>query len=46
MDVERMFTYHPPKGDQPKRYGRIREPALGSGNQEPATFLCRQHWAN
>jgi hypothetical protein len=23
-DLERRFTYHPPKGDQPERYQRIR----------------------
>lgn len=27
MDIEKNFTYHAPKGDQPKRYGRIQEKA-------------------
>lgn len=26
-DLENRFTYHPPKGDQPERYVRIREKA-------------------
>lgn len=24
MDIENMFTYHPPKADQPQRYELIR----------------------
>ncbi len=27
MNIEKNFTYHPPKGDQPERYVRIREQA-------------------
>jgi hypothetical protein len=23
--IERAFTYHPPKGDQPARYGELRD---------------------
>ena len=26
-DLERRFTYHPPKGDQPKKYEEIRDTA-------------------
>jgi hypothetical protein len=25
--IEALFTYHPPSGDQPERYNRIREAA-------------------
>lgn len=27
MDIEKNFTYHSPKGNQPERYGRIRDKA-------------------
>lgn len=27
IDLERIFTYHSPKNDQPQRYERIRESA-------------------
>jgi hypothetical protein len=27
MDIENTFKYHPPQGDQPKRYSRIRASA-------------------
>ena len=27
MDIEKNFTYHPPKGNQPERYERIRNKA-------------------
>lgn len=27
MDIEKNFSYHAPKGDQPERYERIREKA-------------------
>lgn len=27
LDIEKRFTYHPPKGDQADRYGKIREAA-------------------
>lgn len=27
MDIEKTFTYHPPKGDQAERYIRIRDGA-------------------
>ncbi len=26
-EIDRFFTYHPPKGDQPERYQKIREAA-------------------
>lgn len=26
-EIERMFTYHPPSGNQPERYGEIRDAA-------------------
>lgn len=26
-DIERNFTYHPPKGDQPERYTKLRSEA-------------------
>ena len=26
--IEQVFTYHPPTGDQPERYKRIRESAM------------------
>ncbi len=29
LDLDNDFTYHPPKGDQPDRYGKIREVAKG-----------------
>lgn len=25
--IEKLFTYHSPKGDQPERYGKLREAA-------------------
>jgi hypothetical protein len=28
-DAKKRFTYHPPKGDQPERYTKIRERAYG-----------------
>lgn len=27
MDIEKNFAYHSPKGNQPERYGRIRDKA-------------------
>ena len=27
INLESIFTYHPPKGDQPQRYEKIREAA-------------------
>lgn len=29
MDIEKNFTYHSPKGDQPNRYHCIRDTAKG-----------------
>ena len=29
IDVERIFTYHPPKGDQAERYVLLRDAAKG-----------------
>ena len=26
-EIERLFTYHPPNGDQPERYQKIRDKA-------------------
>ena len=28
MDIEQLFTYHPPRGDQGERYARLREAAM------------------
>lgn len=30
--IEQRFTYHPPKGDQPERYGQVRAAALEFAN--------------
>ena len=27
LDIERLFTYHPPQGDQAERYGKLRDAA-------------------
>lgn len=27
MEIEKLFTYHPPKDDQPQRYEQIRDGA-------------------
>lgn len=35
IDLDNMFTYHPPKGDQPERYQKIRE----SGKQFAQTLI-------
>lgn len=31
VQVEKAFTYHPPKDDQPQRYERIRDTAKAFG---------------
>lgn len=32
ITLEDVFTYHPPKGDQPERYQKLRSACLGLAN--------------
>jgi hypothetical protein len=42
-DLERIFTYHPPKGDQAQRYEQIRQAALSFANKiEDLCPECRE----
>lgn len=38
MDIEKNFTYHAPKGDQPQRYDQIRK--AGKSLAELIVQLC------